>query len=60
MYHLKLNCQIHNNSKDTLKLEMLSSIESQDYQLVEKVVTDGGIPVTRYVNRITGKCLAEL
>lgn len=34
---------------------MPTSIESQDYILVDKVTTDGDIPVTRYVNRITGK-----
>lgn len=32
----------------------MSSINSQDYELVEKVFTDGEIPVTLYRNKITG------
>lgn len=32
----------------------MSEVNSQDYYVVEKVITDGGIPVTLYANKITG------
>lgn len=41
------------NSTNT-SLTMSSTISSQNYRVVEKVFTDGEIPVTLYMNEVTG------